>query len=139
MQHVLKTMYLLFVFFFFFFFWEEAEMRVFGWRDAAALAAGLGAMCLCTLLVSHASQRTTLVADDFAWNRGTMVYFCVSGVFARSQIYYFSQATNGIRTLREHTQRQRLTGIGTMAACTTRFPCIHTYMLASICTQTLRL
>jgi len=50
-------------------------MRVFGWRDTAALAAGLGAMCLCTLLVSHASQRTTLVADDFAWNRGSLFYF----------------------------------------------------------------
>ena len=48
-------------------------MRVFGWRERAALAAGIGAMCLCTLLVSHASQRTTLVADDFAWNRGSFI------------------------------------------------------------------
>jgi hypothetical protein len=60
-------------------------MRVFGWRDTAALAAGLGAMCLCTLLVSHARQRTTVVADDFAWNRGSLLSFFVSGLFARSE------------------------------------------------------
>jgi hypothetical protein len=60
-------------------------MRVFGWRDTAALAAGLGAMCLCTLLVSHARHRTTLVPDDFAWNRGSLLCFFVSDLFATSE------------------------------------------------------
>jgi hypothetical protein len=78
-------------------FMHKAQVYAFGnlrvatsavqYPSLAALAAGLGAMCLCTLLVSHASQRTTLVADDFAWNRGSLLCCFVSGLFARSEIY----------------------------------------------------